>query len=108
MKNFIYVLRSFKMKNEIDETGRLFWFPSLKDVLEYIDKAGQLTEDGSYWDEPCELAFNFVVVEKVSAGPISFNEVVGWWAADYSEGFKLTKIDPPVWTKNIFNFTGVG
>lgn len=120
----IYVLMSFRLYTDKNndkrvEEGRKFWFSSLEKVLGYIEYAGKPVpgEDNTYYDEPYECRWPYIVVEKVMEGPMSINEIVGWWKADIENGnikeyVKLTSSPIHDWMGTDpdcgFNFTGIG
>lgn len=114
----IYVLMSFRIspskngdgKGQFMENGRRFWFSSFERCLEYLEHAGKPVpgKENTYYDEPCEYRWNYIVVEKVPEGPMTINEVMGWWKGIYEDG-ELTGIvqldESPINADNIFNFT---
>jgi hypothetical protein len=113
MEQHIYVLATFMMKDgEPKEMSPRFWYSTMECMLDYLNHAGKPVpgrEHASY-DEPFEYRWNYAVVEKVSEGPMSINEVIGWWKATY-EGDALTVeklAEAPFDVSGMINFTGIG
>jgi hypothetical protein len=116
MENEIYILMSFRLSpsRKFQESGRRFWFRSFDRVLNYLKFAGKPVEgkENTFYDEPCETRWNYIVVEKVPEGPMSIAKVMGWWEGIHKDG-KLVEIvqlkeSPIVNSENIFNFTDLG
>lgn len=116
--NKIYVMMSF-MPNDfcypeeslprIKEEGCLLWFSTMEEVENYFNKAGKETPEGTYYDDPCEFRWLYILVEEVGKGR-SHNKIMGWWKGEY-EGNRLTikKLkETPVNVENQFNITGIG
>ena len=64
-------------------------------------------------DDPFECRWNYVVIEKVSEGPMSVNEVMGWWEAvtdnNFRDKFEVKKLDHcPLTETHTNNYTGIG
>ena len=99
----IFVLMSFLVKKNGDmEDGVKYWFSSLESAIEYLEFAGKTVDgytevDRCVYDDPFECRWNYVVIEKVHEGPMSTNEVMGWWEAVFEEGngmkFEVKKLD---------------
>jgi len=121
----IYVLATFRMEGGVaKELEPRFWFHSKASVLRCLKKAGKPVPhtENIYYDEPFEYRWNYCIVEKVFEGPMSTNEVIGFWHAEYtsdtkSEGeellmqrsiLKVKKCKPPFDISGSFNFTGIG
>lgn len=113
--NEIYVLMSFRISPEgVLEEGRRFWFRSFERAIEYLELAGKPVPDheNTFYDEPCEYRWDYIVLEKVPEGPMVVAEVMGWWKGKYEDG-ELVEIVPldesPIADANhLFNFTAVG
>jgi len=115
-QDYIYVVMSFRLyahpsnpdiKSEI-EPGKRFWLPSQTDVEVLFE------HPDVYGDSLYECRWNYVVVERVPAGPYPENEVIGWWKAEYDEEkppqLKYTKLSecPIPGGNKMFNFTELG
>lgn len=117
--NEIYVMMSFRLDKDDKgyqrmEDGRKFWFSSLERALHYIEIAGKPVpgKENTFYDEPCECRWDYLLIEKVIEGPMSYNEVIGWWKATVKDGHvmeyvKLEK-SPVENSEMIYNLTGIG
>lgn len=115
MKHHIFVLMSFRIDDKGRmEPGRKFWMNNFEDIEDYLEKAGKpvsnLPDNNAYYDDPCEHRWDYIVVEKVFEGPISHNEVMGWWKGVYADGRlrELVKLNESPFESNSYNFTEIG
>lgn len=113
----IYVLLSLRiLPNGSIENGRRMFFSTFEKALDYLNKAGKPVPgyENTFYDEPAEYKWDYVVVEKVFEGPMCRSEVMGWWRAKFNKKFpkemvlSYKKIKQPEEFENLFGFTGMG
>jgi len=115
----IYVLATFLMKDGVaKEMEPRFWFKNKSSVLRYLKKAGKPVpgKENTYYDDPFEYRWDYCVVEKVFEGPMSTNEVIGFWHATYitpaENQRSILKVErcseAPFDHSGTFNLTGIG
>jgi hypothetical protein len=96
----------------------MIFFSTFEKVLDYLNKAGKPVPgyENTFYDEPAEYRWDYVVVEKVSEGPHMGigSKVMGWWRAEFNKEFPKTmvlsykEIEWPKELEGTFNFTGIG
>jgi len=112
------VLATFRMVDgSAKDMDPRFWFKAKSSVLRYLKKAGKPVHgtENTYYDEPFEYRWDYCVIEKVFEGPMSTNEIIGFWHATYPsiiDGkrgiLKVEKCEAPFDHSGTFNLTGIG